>query len=310
MPYLDEYEAKKSVPIAQVAMGYTTSSGERYILIVNEALWIPELEVSLMNPNQQRHYGIKVEDNPYDSSPMTIHKDGEDGDFVACLRSDGTDIFINTWTPTHQDLEQYKHIVLTSPNEWNPRKVVFPSIPDADIDELESRNVSTGCTLRRGVNMMTPEFGDGYHQPLRIFDIQVFNARIMKSVVFPTVIHDGPLAADALMPPRSFISADHHSNTTPEDLSEAWNISIEQAAVTLQATTQNHIRSAAMPLSRRYRTDRMYEPKRLRCDMASDTMDPRMDGLHGHGYCQVFGNRFMFAEAYPIMKKSDCGDAL
>ena len=171
MPYLDEYEAKKSVPIAQVAMGYTTSSGERYILIVNEALWIPELEVSLMNPNQQRHYGIKVEDNPYDSSPMTIHKDGEDGDFVACLRSDGTDIFINTWTPTHQDLEQYKHIALTSPNEWNPRKVVFPSILHADIDELESRNVSTGRTLRRAVNMMTPEFGDGYHQPLWIFSI-------------------------------------------------------------------------------------------------------------------------------------------
>ena len=54
----------------------------------------------------------------------------------------------------------------------------------------------------------------------------------------------------------------------------------------------------------------MYEPKRLQCNMASDTMDPRTDGLHGNRYCQVFGNKFMFAEAYPIAKKSDCGDAL
>ena len=52
MPYSDEYEAKKSVPIAQVATGYTTSDGRRYILIINDALWIPDLEISLVNPNQ------------------------------------------------------------------------------------------------------------------------------------------------------------------------------------------------------------------------------------------------------------------
>ena len=54
----------------------------------------------------------------------------------------------------------------------------------------------------------------------------------------------------------------------------------------------------------------MYEPKRLQCDMASDTMDPKTDGLHANRYCQVFENKFMFAEAYRIAKKSDCGDAL
>ena len=69
MPYSDEYEAKKSVPIAQVATGYTTSDGKRYILIINEALWIPELEISLMNPNHLRHYGVQVQDNPYDALP-------------------------------------------------------------------------------------------------------------------------------------------------------------------------------------------------------------------------------------------------
>ena len=46
MPYSDEYEAKKSVPIVQVATGYTAANGQRTILIVNEALWIPELEHS------------------------------------------------------------------------------------------------------------------------------------------------------------------------------------------------------------------------------------------------------------------------
>ena len=84
-------------------------------------------------------------------------------------------------------------------------------------------------------------YDNAYERPIRIFDIQVFNARIMKSSVIPTLIQEGPLAADQLLPPKSFVSKDRHSNTTPEDLSEVWNISVEQVAMTLQATTQNHI---------------------------------------------------------------------
>ena len=44
MPYSDEVEAKRGVPIIQVATGYTAANGQRSILIFNEALWIPELD--------------------------------------------------------------------------------------------------------------------------------------------------------------------------------------------------------------------------------------------------------------------------
>ena len=46
--------------------------------------------------------------------------------------------------------------------------------------------------------------------------------------------------------------------------------------MTLDATTQHHVRSAVMPLSRRYRIDRMYEVLRLRCMMFIDIIDPRI----------------------------------
>ena len=108
------------------------------------------------------------------------------------------------------------------------------------------------------------------------------------------------------MPTRTFLSSERHSNTTSEDLSEIWNISVEQAKMTLLATTQHHARSAIMPLSRRYRVDRMFEPKRLLGTMATDTMDPRCESLHGdHRYCQVFGNKQMFCETYPIKRKAN-----
>eukprot|EP00980_Cylindrotheca_fusiformis_P014813 scaffold4027_cov56-Cylindrotheca_fusiformis.AAC.1 len=112
------------------------------------------------------------------------------------------------------------------------------------------------------------------------------------------------------MPPRTFVSSQRHSNTTPEDLSEVWGINLDQAKMTLEATTQHHTRSALLPLSRRYRMDRMFEPVRLTGDMATDTMDPRCPGMHGNRYCQVFGNKQMFAEAYPIKSKGECDDAL
>ena len=96
MPYSDEYNPKSNIPIVQVATGYTTACGKRYILIFNEALYIPELENSLMNPNQLRNYGINVQDNPYISHPMVVEKSDDNQDFVACLQSEGTNIFINT----------------------------------------------------------------------------------------------------------------------------------------------------------------------------------------------------------------------
>ena len=307
MPYSEDYEAKTNVPIVQVATGFTSANGMRYILVFNEALWMPELEHSLMNPNQLRHFGVVVQDNPYSAEPMVIRKEGDDEGFVACLKSEGTNIFIDTWTPTQQDLMELRHVEMTSDSVWDPELVRFPGTSSTDVGMIEGYNVSAA---RTGSAVPELGFGDGYCRPMRVFDIQAFNARIMKSSVVPTKVSFGPLSEDKLVAPPSFLSSARHSNTTAEDLSEVWNISLEQAKMTLEATTQHHSRSAIMPLLRRYRMDRMFAPKRLRCDMATDTMDPRSNGMHGMNYCQVFGNRSMFAEAYPIEKKSNCVDAL
>ena len=76
-------------------------------------------------------------------------------------------------------------------------------------------------------------------------------------------------------PPRTFLSSDRHSSMTPEDLSERWGLSLKQAELTLKASTQKLTRSALMPLSRRYRADRMFEILRIHGTMATDTMDAR-----------------------------------
>ena len=301
MPYSDDYETKKDIPIVQVATGYTNVAGERFILIINEAIWMPNLKCSLMNPNQLRHFGVEVQDNPYHGDPMVIRKVGDEAqpDFVACLRSEGTTIFVNTWTPTRSDLENYPHVVLTSSHPWNPQSVEMPGMTDGDMEEIEMGfNISSVQSDRKIVGG-TLEYGDPYLQPVKIFDIQSFNRRIMKSSTLQREIIDGPVSEDELKGPNTFLSINRHSNTTPDELSEAWGISVEQARMTLDATTQYHARSAIMPLSRRYRMDRMFEPKRLWSDMSTDTMDPRCEGLHGDRQCQVYGNKQMFVAGYP-----------
>ena len=55
-------------------------------LLFNEALWLPHLEISLLNPNQLREFGIEVQDNSYSGTPMKI--DNDDG-FVTYLLSEG-----------------------------------------------------------------------------------------------------------------------------------------------------------------------------------------------------------------------------
>ena len=158
------------VPIVTVATGYTAASGARFILIFNESLWIPELENSLMNPNQLRHFGIEVQDNPFHKDPIIIRKEEDSGGFVACLKSSGTNIFIDTWTPSERDLSEYPQIVLTDSEPWNPHIVSFPGISELEAAELEGRNVSSVVYDLRGEES-NPGYGDPYHEAMRVFDL-------------------------------------------------------------------------------------------------------------------------------------------
>ena len=68
----DECDPKKGMPVVHAATGYTYVCGRNYILIFNEALWMPELRNSLINSNQLRNFKVEVQDNPYSAYPMKI----------------------------------------------------------------------------------------------------------------------------------------------------------------------------------------------------------------------------------------------
>ena len=64
-PFSEKYTPMKDIPIVSAATGFTSANGRNYILVFPEALYMPNMRHTLINPNQCQHFGAKVQENPY-----------------------------------------------------------------------------------------------------------------------------------------------------------------------------------------------------------------------------------------------------
>ena len=81
------------------------------------------MDHSLVNPNQLRHYGTKVQDNPVSDRALSIVT--ENNDFCMELVMRGTIVYADTFTPSDKELHECPHIILSSPHTWDPHNVYF-----------------------------------------------------------------------------------------------------------------------------------------------------------------------------------------
>jgi hypothetical protein len=281
-PYSEVYESVKAVPIVSGATAWTDErTGLTYILVVNEALWMPDtVTSSLINPNQLRAYGITVQDNPF-AGPMYISNEGEDDVVSISMFAVGTNISINTRTPIQEELDSCQHIILTSDSEWEPNDVKFPQVGAVHRDA--STNLDQG----------------------EIYNVLGFSQRLIAScrVQSAAVVRDLPIT-------QTFQTEERRSGVTPEQLADHWMIGLETARQTLKRTTQCFLRSALLPVSRRYKADRMYQAPRLQGKWYTETVEGRCKSRDGNKYGQIFANESYFAVFYPMDSKSKAGDAL
>ena len=299
-PYTDTYDSIKGVPIVTGASAWTCpDTGETMILVFHEALWMGDvLEHSLINPNQLRHHGIVVQDNPYARSPLAITT--EDDTYSFPLQTEGTTIYLSTRTPTDQELQQCRHVQLTSASEWNPLDVQFPNSSWSAEEGMLSQRVSV---LQSRSYRQEADVGDELH-----FGFDQTVERLISQVRINEVRNDNVLTDVPLR--RTFISDERHISVTPEELSDRWGIGLTQATNTIKVTTQKGTRSAILPLSRRYRADRVFERPLLRGQFSTDTMDGRCKSLDGNKFAQVFATKDLFVTAYPMASKSSAGEGL
>ena len=81
---------------------------------------------------------------------------------------------------------------------------------------------------------------------------------------------------------RTFVSTDRHTSATAETLAEKFMIGTKQARATLDSTMQRGTKSAILPISRRYRADRMFNVPRLHAKIATDTIFVKKTSLRNN----------------------------
>ena len=140
--------------MVQIATAYENpETGDTTILILNKAIWIGEtMDYTLVNPNQLRAYGIKVQYNPFAEAPIFIST--EDHDFMLPLSSKGTNLGVSTRTPTEKELHTCPHGTCLSAHEWDPHNVRFPKISRTVEEEIRS---NIGAVITKGGS---PDFTD------------------------------------------------------------------------------------------------------------------------------------------------------
>ena len=275
----EAYGVTKGVNIVSAATYFYNQENNEYgVLIVHQALHFPDMDHSLLNPNQIRYNGNDVWDNPFDNErplAMVLQPDDETGSpLTVPIEMQGTILSFHSRTPTQKELDAGPWYHLTLDADWHPQTVQL--VPKVAAVQSNFQNMERG---------------------------QLSSYRSIMSIGISSVEYDLP-------EPGGFQSTGCYTARTPEDLSNLWFIGIERAKKTLAVTTQNGIRSATLPLFRRLRSDRFYQRTKLRGQFSTDTVFGRHSSLTGNTCMQVFSTKSMFAVAYPMKSKSEAGLAL
>ena len=69
---------------------------------------------SLLNPNQLRHHGTRVQDDPTSQYPLSIVT--ENNNFCMELSMASTIVYAETHAPSEHELNNYPYIQLSSPH--------------------------------------------------------------------------------------------------------------------------------------------------------------------------------------------------
>ena len=104
---------------------------------------------------------------------------------------------------------------------------------------------------------------------------------------------------------RTYVSNERHKKVTANSLSELFGISPQRAAQTVRATRQRGVRSAILPIGRRYRADRMYDTKRLNGKFATDTLYGATVSLRGNKASQIYSHKCGFKTLYHLSKENN-----
>ena len=308
-PFLAEYKEQLSIQICTGATSYTLESGESVVLLFGQGLWFGNrMEKSLINPYQCRAYGIPICDDPTDMNrKLGIKLEG--GCFIELSMQGTTCGFLSRY-PTDDDLQNCRHISMSDEENWDPSTVHFNvSLMQAEIqDNISSRLIHL---VQSTVPTAPPVTRVADDSAIHEYDINL--ASVSTSLVPDSLIKNIICNVKTRQTRNGFatITNDRHHGVSPELLAQKWGIGIEKAKMTLKSSTQDSIRSAILPLTRRYRTDFMSQRlRRLSTTWYTDTLFSKQKSVVGNTCAQLFTDGKGFTYVHPMTSKKYAGEAL
>ena len=322
-PYSGEYKPIQDVSIATVAtMWIHPDDGQPYILVIHEALYFGDrVDVTLLNPNQLRANGVKVEDVPRQFDPKSSHSIYHPTAKLRIpLSLDGISSGFVSRKPTWAEYEQYPHIELTSPMRWDPSSDEFAKKEETCVSSVcvaekllatdHARNASRLVSAVNSLRSMHvyPGQEDGSLADRLVAAVNVAADDIAgdglsghgDNDVYPMDVESRKLF--------SLSTSEKRSTLTPEVLSRRWGVGLDTAKRTLQVTTQSGIRNVLAPGERKVRQklDHLAFPN-LSGRWYSDTMFSKTQSVRGYLAAQVFTNGRGSDHFYPMKSKGMAG---
>ena len=181
-------------------------------------------------------------------------------------------VYFESRAPSHHEIENLPHVVITRQESWDPKKVDLSSLLGAS--PYEEAHAIASSEIGKVSIALDP---NGLGHAL-------------------TSLHQ--------------VASSRHSGVSPESLSRKWNIGLGTARTTLRVTTQQGVRTAIAPIMRRYRVDNLaLHRNRLNTRIYTDTLFSKTLSLAGKKCAQVFTDG-QFTAVYPMASKSHAGQAL
>ena len=236
------------MPIATVATVWSDPlTGRGYVLVIHEALYFGRsMNHSLINPNQLRHYGVIVHDNPYERDPSrAMGIDIDDTDRIP-FSSQGSMIFFRTRYPDDNELDMYPHIVLTNDKPWDPQGLLMPG-------GLDESGLPTGDRVIRQVQSDVIRGVNRHHNKYETDRVSITIDGNTKQLLMERMINSVHILSTRHM--EKLQSKTRHSQFEPEHVASIFNIGIGTAKDILAVTMQEGVRHAVTPLTRRYREE-------------------------------------------------------
>ena len=311
-----------TAPIVNAAVMYDCDvTGNSYVLIICNALYVRDMEVNLIPPIMMRLAGIKINECPkFLADKPTVENHSAyfpDADIRIPFLLEGIISYIPTRIPTKEELSKNEgNYLLLTPNtpEWNPHTNIYSEQEYGMVDyngniknNMENNKfVERSIFSTRNEETINEIIFDSREDPIACSHHLVSSVSKMD---YDQTMREGDSVSGEFMI-DSIKSDRRRSKLTPTILANRLNIPIEMARRTLSTTTQNALRSTDNPsLSRKYRTnDKMLRYPRVYTKVFMDTMfasTKSTKSIRGFTSCQVFATEF--GHVFTVLMSSKSG---